>query len=400
MTNVLLLTAGTGGGHIAVADALADALRDCLGDERGIMSAAPLGQAVDSGYGWMLTRAPRLWGACYAATDCVPGMAVGRRVLGVRYGRRFASLVAQLRPAVIISVHALCTQVAAAHMRARRDRLTLHCVVTDLIDVHRSWVAPEVSTYFVATQAAAAALEGLGVPPTRIQVVGLPLRRPFWTPCGGLHAATSQASPRDCAFESRHRRRLRVLAMDGGVPGPQLTNVLRILAHAGVPLDITAARGSRAPLARSYEIAGRDSSRICTLGRGESIAQAMRDADLVVTKAGSLTIAEALAVGRPILLHRAAPGQEKSNPAFVERVGAGLSVSTRESLIDTIRFLADSPETRALMGLRAQAYGRPGAALDTAARVVDMTGAGRPANHSVLRASSLRTHIESASSVF
>jgi processive 1,2-diacylglycerol beta-glucosyltransferase len=373
---ILLLTAGTGYGHISAATALAEAFAGLTGNEHEIVTAAPLGQAVDDCYGWMLTRAPAAWGACYKASDSRVATAMGNCLLQARYARRFAGLVARVQPQAIISVHALCTQIASEYLRTTGRAIPLFCVVTDLVDIHRSWVADNVHLYLAATEEAAAAIKRLAAFPARIHVTGIPLRQAFWlSPAGTRKPAWPRvSSPGGQRRESERGRRLRLLVMDGGMPGPQLPGVLRNLTEAGVSLEIVAAWGRCAPESRRYEIAGAHKCTVCHLARGEAIEPAMRSADIVVTKAGSLTIAEALAVGRPILVHRAAPGQERSNPLFVQRAGAGIAVPSRTDLVEAIRVLAASSAIRKAMGRRAKEHGRPAAALDVASLILGSLG--------------------------
>ena len=43
---------------------------------------------------------------------------------------------------------------------------------------------------------------------------------------------------------------------------------------------------------------------------------------MIVTKPGSLTVAESLAMGRPLVLDRPLPGQEEGNVAYEVKAGA------------------------------------------------------------------------------
>jgi len=74
-------------------------------------------------------------------------------------------------------------------------------------------------------------------------------------------------------------------------------------------------------LAASH-VAGRRPARV--LGFRRDMALWMRAADLLLTKAGPSTIAEALTVGLPVLLYGYLPGQERGNVDLVvrNRVGA------------------------------------------------------------------------------
>ena len=85
---------------------------------------------------------------------------------------------------------------------------------------------------------------------------------------------------------------------------------------------------------------------------------------------------------RPVLIHRALPGQEESNPSFVERIGAGITTPTRKSLIDAVRCLSLNPRLRDAMSRKARLYGRPDAALDAACHIAGVSridAATRPA---------------------
>jgi processive 1,2-diacylglycerol beta-glucosyltransferase len=79
----------------------------------------------------------------------------------------------------------------------------------------------------------------------------------------------------------------------------------------------------------------------------------------VVTKPGSLTVAEALAMGRPLLLGRPLPGQEEGNVPYVVEAGAGLAIRTPTEAADAVEYLLGDPATRWEMGQRAARVSRP-----------------------------------------
>ena len=79
----------------------------------------------------------------------------------------------------------------------------------------------------------------------------------------------------------------------------------------------------------------------------------MRAADLVVTKAGPGTIAEAVATGIPLLLTGYLPGQETPNVDYVVRNGIGAYVPDPQDLPDTVvRLCADDSQDFARMRRR------------------------------------------------
>ncbi|WP_415786250.1 glycosyltransferase, partial [Deinococcus saxicola] len=60
------------------------------------------------------------------------------------------------------------------------------------------------------------------------------------------------------------------------------------------------------------------------LGHTDDFPELLAASDLVVGKAGGLTVAEATALGVPQVIHAPIPGQEEYNAAYLERCGAGL----------------------------------------------------------------------------
>ena len=92
----------------------------------------------------------------------------------------------------------------------------------------------------------------------------------------------------------------------------------------------------------------------------------MQAADAVVTKGGSVTIAEALAARRPVLLSSVTPGQEEGNDQFVERHGVGLAPCSARGVVRALEYLVDNPEDHERMARNAARLGRPSAAADAA----------------------------------
>ena len=58
----------------------------------------------------------------------------------------------------------------------------------------------------------------------------------------------------------------------------------------------------------------------------------MAAADVLVTKAGGMTLAEAMAAELPLLLYGSLPGQERRNERFAARAGIALVARSRDEL--------------------------------------------------------------------
>ncbi len=75
----------------------------------------------------------------------------------------------------------------------------------------------------------------------------------------------------------------------------------------------------------------------------ENVQTMMANADFVFTKPGGLTVAEALALKKPIILLSTGAGQERENSNYVVKSGAGILLNNKESLINFTNELLQNP---------------------------------------------------------
>jgi UDP-N-acetylglucosamine--N-acetylmuramyl-(pentapeptide) pyrophosphoryl-undecaprenol N-acetylglucosamine transferase len=115
---------------------------------------------------------------------------------------------------------------------------------------------------------------------------------------------------------------------------------------------------------------------------GAEMADALVAADLIVGRAGSSTLAEATALGKPLVVvpYPHAAGHQAANARRIVETGAGSLVADeafdRAALLDAAAIL-DDPARHARMAAAARELGRPGAA-EAVAELVRAAAARRP----------------------
>jgi processive 1,2-diacylglycerol beta-glucosyltransferase len=97
----------------------------------------------------------------------------------------------------------------------------------------------------------------------------------------------------------------------------------------------------------------------------------MQASDLLVTKAGGLTVMEALAVGLPTVFCGSIPGQEQSNADYVVGHGAGVQVASAPEAVSMVRRLLAEPDRLTALRQAAQRLARPDAAQQIVTRLAD-----------------------------
>lgn len=375
VTRVLLLMSDTGGGHRSVSEALAEGLRALYG-------AAVEPRIVDAFIQYApfpLNRSPALY-PYMVKPALVPFYARAwhfanhpRRARQLVYlfwpwvRQRIARLFAENPADVIVSVHPLFNDVTLRYWMKAPRRVPFVIVICDIGSIHALWCA-NADLVIAPHEGARRRAIACGVPPERVVVTGFPIRLRF-----------REVRGRPKAFwraQLGWRPDLpTVLVMGGGEGMGKVFENARAVAEAGLPLQLAVVAGRNERLRRRLEAVDWPVPTYI-YGFVRTIPEMMAAADVIVTKAGPNTIAEALAVGRPMILTHYLPGQEEGNVDYVVQGGAGRYAPEPEQVKEAIREWLSRPEVLTSFAQRAAAMGYPDAALDAARRIWEIAQRG------------------------
>jgi len=374
---LLFLIADTGGGHRAGATAVARRLEmDRPGefdvhivDPVGTASPTVLSRTADL-YGPIIHRARWLWAVLYHATNSAAAVGLMQHSALRPLRGAIQELIASLRPAAVVSFHPLLNHLAADAVHSgSHPTVPVITVITDLVDVHAGWASRDVDAVVIPSPGGLDRCRRAGIPAERCYQLGLPVDSAFARPIPddaerrGLRARLGLAE-----------ERFTVLVCSGADGSGGLDRRARAIAGSGLNVGLAVICG-RNERARKRLRGLRDSSGrpVPVLGFVANMADWMRAADVVVTKAGPGTIVEALCSGLPLLLTWYIPGQESGNLEWLVDIGAGRYVPRPRELVDTITELA-APGSPGLATMRAAVAGaaRPEATERIAALIADM----------------------------
>jgi processive 1,2-diacylglycerol beta-glucosyltransferase len=99
----------------------------------------------------------------------------------------------------------------------------------------------------------------------------------------------------------------------------------------------------------------------------------MSRADLMITKAGGMTLAEATCTGVPLLIVRPLPGQERGNTEAMVHHGIALHVKSEYDVTRSVTTLLNNQELLQMMRRKALAFARRDSADLIARHVLDIT---------------------------
>lgn len=348
---VLIVSASAGTGHMRAAQALQKALQR-VGVETehvDVLSLAPraLRLAYGGGFELLARRAPRVWGELYARSDG-PG---GDRAVWGPYAarllfREFDRLL-RSRP----WSHCICTHFLPAQLTGHRSTpVSFSLVITDHV-LHRYWVQPGVQTFFTANDALAGSVRER-LPGARVHATGIPVDPDLWQADGMAARRHLDLAP----------DRPIALLVGGGLGIGVEDSVDEALA--GLPEDVQLVVVCGKNEAARERLAARSvaHSRFRVLGYVNGLSGLLAAADVVITKAGGLTTAEALALGRPLILMGAIPGQEEGNLRHLVANGAALRATYPGALRAGLEAFFTNTALRFRLSVSARGLGRPAAA--------------------------------------
>ncbi|HZY97020.1 MAG TPA: glycosyltransferase [Candidatus Cybelea sp.] len=375
----LLLISDTGGGHRSAANAIAAALDEIESphsfdhriEDVAAHCAFPLTQ-LGLGYRMALRYAPPVYGALYYATNGRRRYRALVRFCEPLYRERIRDLFIGYQPDVIVSVHPLLNHAA---LRARDDAQMQHVpivtVITDLGKVHESWLVPNADAIVVPAREVYQRALSRGVSHARLHLLGHPIHPKFDDVTGSKAELRAQLNlPAGAPV---------VMLMAGGEGGGKLLSTTLALARARLPIELIVVCGRNEHLEQKLsELAPTLPTPLHVLGFTNKIPEYFRAVDLLVTKAGPGTLAEANAAQLPVIVYDYVPGQERGNVNFVRDNGLGaIALNNASAVVSAVRTLITTPERLAMIRHNQEIVAPRHSSRRIAALIANITQSGR-----------------------
>ena len=266
-------------------------------------------------------------------------------------------IIRQKQPDVIVCTYLFYQGILSAVFAIEKRHIPLLTVVTDLETVQPLWFHPVADLCLVPTQTVYDLAIEAGLPPEKVKITGIPVRPEL------VKGDQDQASLRQSLG---WRSDLFTVLAVGSKRVEHLYDALRVLNHSGLPLQLVVVAGGDDELYRRFQETEWHVETHCYNFVAE-MGTFMRAADCILSKAGGLTVSEALACGLPLILVDVIPGQETGNANHVVSGNAGVLARDPIEVLETMcHWLENGSAPLSPAGSKCPRLGHPRAAYDVA----------------------------------
>ena len=369
---VLILYASIGGGHKSAADALVKAfalrgVNDVVMRDVFDFGGEVLRKAVVGGYTVTSEKAPLLWKMFYESGDVSdPRWGEIKNLLRGQAQRPLFVLtldkfVKEYAPDILIGTHFTPLEILLPLKRKGELAVPMYEVITDYM-VSSDWIQHGVDAYFVASEFTRDAMVARQVEGKLIHVTGIPVKPEFAMP-------KERATARErVGLQSGHV----ITLLGGGIVSKRVRHVTEQLLNTKLHGTLVIVAGRNQELLDELEnVKNGATLRVLKLGFIDYVDDLIAASDVVLTKAGGLTVSEILARGTPMIIIDPIPGQEEWNADFVSGSGAGIQLRMAEVAPAAAVALLNEPARLEGMRKHAQFVGKPKAAFEIVDKVLE-----------------------------
>lgn len=363
----LILSAHTGGGHDAAANALSDALKE-QGVDSQVMDCLAFGgqwlsKVVSGAYVKMVQHVPGSFGVMYHASEKMHMKRIKSPVylFNSSYAFRMERTLRELKPDIVACTHVFGSQ-SMTHLIHKGAYHGVHALVMTDYTIHPFSEEVDVDRLFIPHADLARKAVERGVKEHSLRVAGIPVGLGC-VPCMDKRAAKASAG--------LDPEKKEVLLVGGSMGAGNLpSSIEALLPVLGEKAHLTVVCGSnKAARETAQERFGAD-PRVTVLGRVSPLSGLMSAADVLVTKPGGLTSTEAMTIGTAMVIVNPIKGCETANADFFERKGMALCARTPGDMPELVnQLLRDDNARRRMVAAQRQEI-NPDAARQIASELI------------------------------
>jgi len=273
-----------------------------------------------------------LYQLTYRVSDSRPVLMLMKHMFTALLSDVIRNIVCEINPHAILSTYHIFQAPLKAVLVQQELSIPFLSIVTDLAGVHRLWFEPSPDLVFVGSDPVRSQAIAHGISPERVILSGIPVDPDF---------AGEPRSKSEIRSYFGWDPDLPTLLIVGSRRVNRIYNHLIAIDRSGLPVQVAVVAGGDEQLYR--QVSARNwRFPLHLYAYTEQIPQMMRAADVLISKAGGLIVAEGLASGLPLLLVDFIPGQESGNVNYICENRAGILVQRPVDLVQALECWLDN----------------------------------------------------------
>lgn len=366
---VLLLYISEVSGHHQATLAIESALRMCNPEVEVLNLNAfnytypATEKIVNQLYLGIIKRTPGIWDYLYDNPSIVNKTQKIKELIHKQNFPKLEKLFIEFRPNAVVCSQAFPCGMVADFKKTYNSQLPLIGVLTDYAP-HSYWIYDDVDYYITPAEEVKDRFVQKGVAANKIKVYGIPVDPKFLLTHNRQELAEKFGLSLDKPI---------ILAMGGGQGLGPLAKIVSAFKKMRIDSQLVLVAGNNKKLYNKLKRKIRkQKKKIALYGFINNIDELMEISTLIITKAGGLTTAEALARGLPMVIIKPLPGQEEINTMYLLHKGAAVKISDDSRILQLIQGLLATPSTVKAMREAALKMSRPNASMDIAKLILEL----------------------------
>jgi processive 1,2-diacylglycerol beta-glucosyltransferase len=304
-----------------------------------------------------ITKAPQIWDYLYDNPGIAKNIENIKNTIHKLNSPKIKKLFDGFLPDAVVCTQAFPCGMVADFKKTYGSDILLVAALTDYIP-HAYWIYDEVNFFIVPSEEVAGRLREKGVAKERMKVFGIPFDPKFNEPVDKNNILLSL---------NLNLNLPTILIMGGGQGLGPIPTIVRSLEKVKEEIQEIIVAGSNRKLYNSLQRKIKKyKKKILLYSFADNINQLMSISDLIITKPGGITTAEALAKKIPMIIVEPLPGQEMSNTQYLTEKGAAIEVDEPKEINLAVENLLNEPAGLQKMRECAERISKPQASLDIA----------------------------------
>lgn len=366
--NILILSSIMGQGHMSASKATKEGIEFLYGKDYHVtiidfyeQIGTLFNKATVKAYEGSTKHLPQVYKYFFESTDTKWQVQLLNLINYPLNAVKIEKLFKSYDPDIIISNYPIWDYLTSLIIK-KIGNIKFLSLVTDSISIHNAWATANPDAHIVANEETAISMKKLGVKEDKIKALGFPVKLEFSTPTN-----------RDDFLRNLNLKPdlYTVILLTTAQKTSTTVKILNELTKKYKDINFIVICGRNVELFPKLEHLNHEKN-VRIIGWTDQMPEFIKNADLVVTKAGGATVMECIAAKKPMVITQVIPGQEMGNAELIKMHELGIiQKEAKMTLSECIDYMRQN-QTRILKNL--ESISNPNASLDIARYIHEQLG--------------------------